>query len=188
MQPELRKRLVSNGLIATATVLLFFAGREFLGSRIGQFQAGRTFSNAAARPAPEYFKTRPGETIAKMTIPRLHTQLFVIEGDGPDQLRRGPGHLSDTAPLGTTGNSVIAGHRDTHFRVLKDIRKGDSIVIETRRKRFLYTVSSTKIVGPQDTSALRRSSSAELNLITCYPFHYVGNAPRRFVVEARPAS
>jgi sortase A len=186
MQPDLTRRLLSYGLIATATVLLFFGGREFLGSRIGQFEAGRTFSNA--RPAPDYFKTRRGETIAKLTIPRLGAELFVIEGDGPDQLRRGPGHLSDTAPLGTTGNSVIAGHRDTHFRVLKDIRKGDTILVETRKKRFLYTVSSTKVVSPDDTSSLKPTRDAELNLVTCYPFAYVGNAPKRFVVEARPAS
>jgi sortase A len=186
MQPDLIKRLLSYGLIATATVLLFLGGREFLGSRIGQYEAGRTFQTA--RPAPERFQTRPGETIAKLMIPRLGAELFVIEGDGPDELRRGPGHLSDTAPLGTTGNSVIAGHRDTHFRVLEDIRNGDDIVIETRRKRFLYRVTSTKIVSPQDTSALQPTPTAELNLVTCYPFQYVGNAPKRFVVEARPAS
>src|SRR5215510_9611484 len=120
MQPDLMKRLLSYGLIATATVLLFLGGREFLGSRIGQYEAGRTFR--AARPAPERFRARPGETIARLIIPRLGAELFVIEGDSPEQLRRGPGHLADSAPLGTTGNAVIAGHRDTHFRVLKDIR------------------------------------------------------------------
>jgi sortase A len=186
MQPDLIKRLLSYGLIATATVLLFLGGREFLGSRIGQYEAGRMFRTA--QPAPERFRTRPGETIAKLTIPRLHTELFVIEGDSPDQLRRGPGHLTDTAPLGTIGNSVIAGHRDTHFRILKDIRKGDDIVIETRRKRFIYRVSSTRVVSPDDTSSLQPTKNAELNLVTCYPFQYVGNAPKRFVVEAVPAS
>jgi sortase A len=186
MQPDLIKRLLSYGLIATATVLLFLGGREFLGSRIGQYEAGRTFQTA--RPAPERFRTRPGQTIAKLMIPRLGAELFVIEGDGPEQLRRGPGHLSDTAPLGTVGNSVIAGHRDTHFRVLKDVRKGDDIVIETRSKRFLYRVTGTKVVSPADTSSLQPTPTAELNLVTCYPFHYVGNAPKRFVVEARPAS
>src|SRR5262245_18408376 len=186
MQPDLVKRLLSYGLIATATVLLFLGGREFLGWRIGQYQAGRTFKSA--RSAPERFKSRPGETIAKMSIPRLRTELFVIEGAGPEQLRRGPGHLMDPAPLGTIGNAVIAGHRDAHFRALKDVREGDDIVIETRRKRFLYRVPATKIIAPDDVSALHPTRTAELNLVTCYPFNYVGNAPKRFVVEAQPAS
>ena len=88
---------------------------------------------------------------------------------------------------GGKGNCVIAGHRDTHFRILKDIRKGDDIVLETRSGEYLYRVKNTRVISPQNTGPLRPTTDSELNLITCYPFYYVGSAPRRFVVEARLA-
>jgi sortase A len=71
--------------------------------------------------------------------------------------------------------------------MLKDIRKGDDIVLETRTGKYLYRVKSMKVVSPKDTEALQPTSNAELNLITCYPFYYVGSAPKRFVVEAQLA-
>jgi sortase A len=111
-----------------------------------------------------------------------------VEGDGEEELRRGPGHLAGSAFPGGPGNCIIAGHRDTHFRVLKNIRKGDDIVLETRNGQFLYRVKTTRIVTPDNTSALKPTSDPELNLITCYPFYYVGSAPKRFVVEAQLAA
>jgi sortase A len=184
-------------LIAGALVLLFLGGREYLGSRLGQFKAEREFDSkgkpapSAARrqaPAPERFSAKPGETIAKLTIPRLAAEIFVVEGDNAEELRIGPGHLSDSAPPGAKGNCIIAGHRDTHFRVLKDIRKGDDILIETRSGQFLYRVKNTRIVVPTNTSALQNTKDPTLNLITCYPFYFVGSAPKRFVVEAQLAA
>ena len=86
---------------------------------------------ASPQLQPRAVRPQPGSAIAKLSIPRLDTQLFVVEGDDDAELRRGPGHLAGTAMPGTDGNCVIAGHRDTHFRVLKDIRKGDLIVLDT---------------------------------------------------------
>jgi sortase A len=88
---------------------------------------------------------------------------------------------------GEQGNCIIAGHRDTHFRVLKDIREGDDIILETDAGQYLYRVRKTQIVTPDNKSALRPTRTAALNLITCYPFYYVGSAPKRFIVEARLA-
>jgi sortase A len=79
---------------------------------------------------------------------------------------------------------VIAGHRDTHFRVLKDIRKGDEINLDTGHGEYIYRVQSTAIVSPKDTRSLRPTTSAVLTLVTCYPFYYVGASPERFVVVA----
>src|SRR5262249_13703071 len=115
---------------------------------------------------------------------RLHTELYVVEGDDERDLRRGPGHLPGTPLPGTKGNSVIAGHRDTHFRVLKNVRKGDRILLSTASGQFTYRVNRTSIVRPSNTSALRPSDKSVLHLITCYPFYYVGTAPERYVVEA----
>ena len=88
---------------------------------------------------------------------------------------------------GAQGNCVIAGHRDTHFRVLKDLRSGDDLILRTPTGQYLYRVKSLKVVSPQDTDSLKPTNDAELNLITCYPFYYAGSAPKRFVVEARLA-
>ena len=177
-------------LIAGGALLLFLGARDFLESRVGQSQAARDFETSVppAAPAEPYRPPEPGETVARLTIPRLDAQLYVVEGDAAQELRRAPGHLTGTAMPGEKGNCVIAGHRDTHFRVLKDIRKGDDIVLETRHGEFLYRVKNTRIVWPNNTSALQPTTGPELNLVTCYPFYYVGSAPRRFVVEARLAA
>lgn len=189
------KNLLSLLLLAAGAMFLFLGARDYFDSRAGQYEAAREFE----RPVPDNPETRAathpsaspevprGETLAKLKIPRLDTELYVIEGDGARELRRGPGHLTGTAMPGAQGNCVIAGHRDTHFRVLKDIREGDDIVLQTDTGQYLYRVRKTHIVSPENTSALQPTSNAELNLITCYPFYYVGSAPKRFVVEAQLA-
>jgi sortase A len=185
------KKLLSSLLIAGGGFLLFLGGRDFVESRVGQSEAAREFHRTTRGPretsaAPR--NVRPphlGDTLAKLTIPRLDTELYVIEGDDNADLRRGPGHLPGTAMPGADGNCIIAGHRDTHFRVLKDIKAGDDIVLETPRGKYLYRVRTTRVVSPNNTDSLNPTSDAVLNLITCYPFYYVGNAPKRFIVEAR---
>lgn len=187
--------LLSFLLIAAGAALLFFGARDYFGARLGQSEAAREFE----RPVPDSPETRAaiqpdsvkpvgiGDTLAKLSIPRLGAELYVVEGDGAKELRRGPGHLAGTAMPGGNGNCVIAGHRDTHFRFLKDIREGDDIVLETQSGQYLYRVKRMEIVKPDNTAALRPTPKPELNLITCYPFYYVGSAPKRFVVEAQLA-
>ncbi len=174
-------------MIGAGTLLLFLGARDFIEWHLGQSVIAEDYSRDDARPGPTAPRPQPGEAVAKLIIPRLDTQLYVVEGDDADELRRGPGHLSGTALPGGKGNCVIAGHRDTHFRVLKDIRKGDDIVLETRAGEFLYRVSGTQVVSPENTSSLQPTPDPELNLITCFPFYYVGSAPKRFVVRAQLA-
>jgi len=167
--------------------LVFLGARDVLESYFGQANAAGNFNTPPPIIRTKAPAVHTGDTVAKLSIPRLSTQLYVLEGDDERDLRRGPGHMTGTAMPGARGNSVIAGHRDTHFRVLKDIRKGDDIVIDTAAGRFLYRVRDTSIVPPSNTSALQPSAGPVLHLITCYPFYYVGSAPKRFVVEARLA-
>jgi len=187
MKRERWKDLLFCLLLACGTVLVFLGTRTVWESYFGQTAAARGFSPVAPASATVARGPRHGDTVAKLTIPRLTAQLYVVEGDDPDDLRRGPGHLTGSAMPGDRGNCVIAGHRDTHFRVLKEIRPGDDIVMQTDAGRFLYRVEKTAVVAPSDTRPLRRTGSPVLNLITCYPFYYVGSAPQRFVVEARLA-
>jgi sortase A len=86
---------------------------------------------------------------------------------------------------GQPGNAAFAAHRDTYFRPLKGVRKGDEIAITTRDGDFRYLVSGTRVVDPSDVSVLRGSNEPTLTLVTCYPFDYVGSAPKRFIVSAR---
>jgi sortase A len=170
--------LLSWLLILGGVVSLSLGARDYLDSIIGQREAGARWGNPQPSPADL------GAAIAKLSIPRLGAKWFVLEGTGTEQLRLGPGHMRGTALPGALGNCVIAGHRDTHFRALKDVRQGDQIEVETRTGRFRYRVTDVSIVRPAQTAALGPSTHAVLNLITCYPFYYVGPAPRRFVVRA----
>ena len=82
----------------------------------------------------------------------------------------------------------MAGHRDTLFRGLRAIRKNDLILLETLGGEYRYRVEGTKIVSPRDVGVLKANPYAELTLVTCYPFYYVGSAPDRFIVKARQAA
>jgi sortase A len=187
--------LLSIILVAAGVFLLLMGSREYLDSRLGQSEAARDFEQPVPNTPETRSATEPavvhpvklGDTVAKLSIPRLDAELYVVEGDDAKELRRGPGHLAGTAMPGANGNCVIAGHRDTHFRVLKDIREGDDIVLQTSSGQYLYRVKRMRVVMPDNTSALQPTSTPELNLITCYPFYYVGSAPKRFVVEAQLA-
>lgn len=132
--------------------------------------------------------TEIGSYVFRLSLPRLHTTLPVVEGTTTAALKKGPGHLEGTSLPGVPGNSVIAGHRDTHFRVLKDIRIGDEIWVERGPHRYVYEVTDATIVSPEDTTALRSTSESILTLVTCYPFYYLGPAPDRFVVRAKAVS
>jgi LPXTG-site transpeptidase (sortase) family protein len=140
-----------------------------------------------ARDAQAYapVTVRAGGLLGMLDIPRLSLTTPVIEGDGVVQLRRAVGHLPDTPLPWQRGNSALAGHRDGLFRPLKDIVEGDEVIFRTSRQILHYRVTRTSIVAPDDVSVLDAKSGADLTLVTCFPFYYVGNAPKRFIVHAR---
>jgi sortase A len=122
--------------------------------------------------------------IGRLEIPRLKLSVMVREGADERTLSRAVGHIPGTALPGKMGNMGLAGHRDTFFRALRDIREDDAIEFETTQGTYRYLVKSTKIVGPRDVSVLATSGGENLTLVTCYPFYYVGSAPKRFIVHA----
>jgi sortase A len=125
-----------------------------------------------------------GGLIGHMEIPRLGLSVIVAEGMDTLTLQRAAGHIPGTAMPGEPGNVGIAGHRDTFFRPLRNVRKGDIITFATPAGDYRYRVVSTKIVSPSDVKVLDPSASEILTLVTCYPFYYVGPAPNRFIVRA----
>jgi sortase A len=190
------RRFFSAAFVICGCFLLGRGAREIFDSYWGQRRATEQFHEAIQRlkPSPESKPSsvppvsphlRLGETVAKLSIARLGAELYVVEGTDAGDLRLGPGHMPGTALPGETGNCVIAGHRDTHFRILRKIRAGDQIALETAEGRFVYTVDGTQIVKPTDLSSLAPSKSGVLHLITCYPFYFLGHAPKRFVVDAK---
>jgi LPXTG-site transpeptidase (sortase) family protein len=127
--------------------------------------------------------------IGRLEIPRVHMSVMVVDGDDEKTLRVAAGHLSDTPLPWELGNSAIAGHRDTFFRPLAQVRVTDLVRVVTSQGNFQYQVSKILIVEPDDVSVLAKTpdSSSSLTLVTCYPFAYVGHAPKRYIVQAKPA-
>jgi sortase A len=140
----------------------------------------------AAHPAP----TRPqpvadGMALGRFEIPRLKVDDVVIEGDTDRDLRLGIGHIPGTALPGGAGNVGIAGHRDTFFRPLRNIRAGDVMTLTVQGSEYRYRVESTEVVAPDRSDVLNPTPEPNLTLVTCFPFYYVGSAPKRFIVHAR---
>jgi sortase A len=126
--------------------------------------------------------------IGRIEIPRLRFSAIVIEGIDRTTLRRGVGHIPGTALPGAAGNVGLSGHRDTFFRPLKDLRIKDEIWFSTLKGEFGYQVESLRVVAPGDVGVLAPARENVLTLVTCYPFFYIGAAPKRFVVRARQVS
>jgi len=136
---------------------------------------------------PEMPRRQPlaeGSLVGRIAIPRLDVSTIVLEGVDATTLLRGAGHIPETALPGDHGNVGIAAHRDSFFRALKDIRKNDTIRLETMEGTFRYRVDWTRVVTPEDTAVLDDTGAPALTLVTCYPFSYVGSAPNRFIVRA----
>ena len=128
---------------------------------------------------------RHGEMIGRLEIPRVNVSVIVLEGADSSVLDVAAGHIPGTALPGLSGNVVIAAHRDTFFHSLREIRPQDRLSFKTPVGIFEYAVESTEVVEPSDTGVLRQNTGEELTLVTCYPFNYIGSAPKRFIVHAR---
>jgi len=152
----------------------------------GQYQ--RVLRALAIPSTPIQGTPALGATLGLLEVPRLKLSVAVVEGDDESSLLEGAGHLPDTPMPWARGNSVLAGHRDMDFRPLRGIKKGDMVRFRTADLVADYVVLDTLIVEPSDVSVLRATARPILTLITCYPFAYVGPAPKRFVVRAERIS
>jgi sortase A len=126
--------------------------------------------------------------IGRLEIPRLALTVPIMSDFQSASLLRGVGHIPGTAMPGGLGTLGLAGHRDTYFRPLRGIKPNMDIRVTNSDGTYHYLVDSTEVVTPEDVRVLDIQSRPELTLITCYPFYYVGAAPRRFIVHAHLVS
>jgi sortase A len=126
-----------------------------------------------------------GAPLARLRIPRINLDVAVIEGTRPKDLLKAPGHLDGSGLPGEPENCILAGHRDLHFRRLGELRPGDRIELASNGKLFSYVVESFRVISPSQRRVLEPGHEPILTLITCYPFRFVGTAPKRYVVIAR---
>jgi len=123
--------------------------------------------------------------VARLSAKGGDVQLIVLEGGSGRTLAFGPGHLSISALPGQSGNSIIAGHRDTHFRFLQFLALGDALQVE----KHVYEVSAIDVVDSRRGSLVLDTNDSMLSLVTCYPFDAMeAGGPMRYVVSARLAS
>jgi sortase A len=184
-------RLAQCGFTVIGTIALGYCGAVRLSARLYQEGIVRVFdrerdrksssaiSEMSQAPVPE-----PGELVGKLEIPRIGISVMVVEGVDPAELEHAAGHIPGTALPGQPGNIGIAAHRDTFFEPIAAIRPGDTMTVETIEGMYRYRVTTTEVVYPQDISVLYPIGRDTLTLVTCYPFHYIGAAPERFIVHA----
>ena len=172
----------------------------FKSEQLSSADQSRTLVITAARPdftlwSPKRIKeyeeslaTYFAPAIGILRIPKIHVEVPVLEGTDDLSLNRGVGRIAGTASPGEEGNVGIAGHRDGFFRGLKDVAPGDRIEMVTLRRTDTYVVDHVVIVDTDDASVLQSRPHPSLTLVTCYPFYFVGSAPKRYIVQASIAS
>ena len=143
-------------------------------------QAAQPRSPEPVRPP----KPGPGDVVARLSIQRIHLRAMVREGSDDNTLDVALGHVRGTAMPGQRGNVAVAGHRDRLFRRLAEVAKDDEIQLQTPAATFTYQVDDMAIVSPKTVSVLYSAGDSRLTLITCYPFNFIGSAPKRYIVKA----
>jgi sortase A len=189
--------------VAIAAATLGYVSYSFADAKVFQAYENRQFDRAVKKAHPsaavqsnlhpvsvtavEQVRRPPvgkGDVLGRLEISRIGMSVIIAEGVDGKTLRRAVGHIPGTAYPGDVGNVGLSGHRDTYFRPLKDIRQGDEVTVTTAERTYRYRVDSLKVVADDDMSVLNESSESFLTLVTCYPFYYVGPAPKRFIVRA----
>ena len=183
-------RLIYRALFTAGILALLWVGGQLGYSKKYQLYL---MSQLKAQPAiaaslPTSPRLRNGDLVGRLDIVDRKISVVVVEGVDEETLAVAAGHVPGTSLPGSNGNVVIAAHRDTFFRELRNIQVGNTIQVSTPRGTFDYSVTKTEIVNPSETRVLESNGHSELTLITCYPFSFLGAAPQRFIVHARSQS
>jgi sortase A len=132
------------------------------------------------------FEPVDGEVVGILSLPKIESELAIVEGTDPDELAKGVGHYKGSFYPGEGGQIVLSGHRDTVFKRVGELELGDELVMKMPYGEASYEIVNTKIVDANDTSIITlQDQEEELILTTCYPFGYVGDAPERYIIYAK---
>jgi sortase A len=183
-----------NAFLIAGVLALGYCGFVMLDSKIYQAGQDRRFQQqlesvrtpiaTAGGLADLPVASVPEGALGRIEIARIGLTAMIMAGTDGRTLRRAVGHIRGTPLPGKQGNVAIAGHRDTFFRPLRNVQDDDEITLTTLHGSYRYLVDSTQVVAPEDTQVLNESSDTILTLVTCYPFYFVGPAPKRFIVRA----
>lgn len=186
LRPYFNRKLMSFLMIATGVGLLGYVASEYWGMyRSQQTLEAEWERQAATVNTPGEATIAPDQMLTRVIIPKIGMDAIVVEGASRKALSAGPGHVKETAMPGETGNAVITAHRDTFFRHIYELVKGDQIQVRRKGYVFTYEVTGKRIVEPEDVSVLKQTVDPQLTLITCYPTYYIGPAPKRLVVFSK---
>ncbi len=196
--PSRTLKLTQRALTVFGVLALGYCAAVFLEAKLYQIRESKAFASQLRRKqadkpaqvnsiAPVAALEKHG-VLARLEIPRLGLTVMVVEGVDDVDLKRAAGHIPGTALPWDGGNVGIAGHRDTFFRPLHAIQRDDIITVSALRGTYRYLVVSTSVVSPQDVQVLYPTERDSLTLVTCFPFEYVGSAPKRFIVRAERAT
>jgi sortase A len=179
-----------NVLLIIGLLALSYVGYALLDARLYQAEQARRFDQELKetklpRAESSGIAVSEGSPLGRIEISAVGLKTMILEGTEEGTLQRAVGHIRGTSLPGQRGNVAIAGHRDTFFRGLRDIRVNDEITLTTLSGSYHYRVDSTRVVKPEETEVLKDDGADTLTLVTCYPFNFVGSAPRRFIVRAR---
>jgi sortase A len=183
----LARQKLSAILMFVGVILLGYVGSEYwamyreqqaLRQQWQEQQKVQSSAESVAGPVKD-------DGLTRVSIPKINLDVIVVEGTNHKALRVGPGHLKQTPAPGELGNSVISAHRDTFFRHIYELAKGDEIQVRRNGRTYTFEVTGKKIVQPNDVSILNNTADARLTLITCYPTYYIGPAPQRLIVFSK---
>ena len=177
-------------LVFCGLAILLYVGSQYGEMYMGQKRLAERWEQEQQRRAadPTAEAKVADDGLTRLVIPKIDLSSFIVEGTSHSSLLLGPGHLINTAQPGQPGNVVLSGHRDTFFRHIHELEKGDQIFLDRGGKRLVYEVVGKKIVDPDDISVTGPTKDSELTLITCYPTYYIGPAPKRLVISAKLAT
>jgi LPXTG-site transpeptidase (sortase) family protein len=178
--------LVFSVVIAVGLSTIAIAGVSIyqMNASSGSVYLPELASSFTDNPKAALPKPKVGDVIGTLSIPKIKKTIKIIEGTGSKELKLGVGHYVGSVLPGVSDNSVLAGHRDSVFRNLGDLKIGDLMTVRTSYGTFVYEVHKIRIVEANDRTVIVPTNDAVLTLSTCYPFRFIGNAPKRYVVQA----
>jgi sortase A len=188
------RRTLGTALLALGAALLCYVGYRYASGAYERsvartawaaLEARNPVASASLASAPRHTTYAAGALVGRILIRSVKLDEVIAEGVGNDELDAGPGHLPGSASPGEPGNAVISAHRDRHFHSLGRVVVGDTVITETRTARTTWVITGRKIVGRYQPS-LFPSTEPELTLTTCWPIRYIGPAPDRLILTAKP--